>query len=67
MNGGEKMYYSIIALLFIIIVMFGVIIEQKKKYKFELARKNREIALIMKKCNFFLDTMYMLSIISIIK
>lgn len=39
MNGGEKMYYSIIALLFIIIVMFGVIIEQKKKYKFELARK----------------------------
>ena len=53
MNGGEKMYYSIIALLFIIIVMFGVIIEQKKKYKFELARKNREIALIMKKCNFY--------------
>lgn len=53
MNGGEKMYYSIIALLFIIIVMFGVIIEQKKKYKFELARKNREIALIMKKYNFY--------------
>lgn len=47
------MYYLIIALLFIIIVMFGVMIEQKKKYKFELTRKNREIALIMKKCNFY--------------
>ena len=47
------MYYLIVALLFIIIVMFGVMIEQKKKYKFELTRKNREIALIMKKCNFY--------------
>ena len=53
MIGGENVEYIVFTLVFIVIILICLIIDQKRNYELEITKKNKEISSITSESNFY--------------